>query len=685
MSKVGRNDLCLCGSGKKYKNCCMPTALPPSPALPAPAMHNGGAADPSPVGALITKADQLYQQNDLKAARELYESIVHQRPDHAHGIHFLGVIAHREKNYELAQQRMAQSIELNPSVAEYYSNLGAVQLALDKKFLAIENLEKAVRLKPDFTNAMFNLGTALNDIGRTAEAVDWFQKTIRQDPGFDRAYNALGLDLLRQHKSQEAVQQFQTALKFNSTEPAYYTNCATALIDVRQYDDVILCCQRALELDPNHDEAYNNLGVVALTRCDYAEALRHFQRAIDINPARSLYFNNMAAVYTELKQFEKVIFYCQKATDLDPKNSNAFEFLGLACQELGELTIAEGFFSKASIINPNNFDNLFNLGLNRLAMGNLEQGWAGFEYRWKKRVPIINPGYSYPTWHGESMPDKSILVWGEQGIGDQIMFASLYEDLMPRFKKTTLACSGKLVTLYQRSFPEADIVSFDDLPEWVGTDHRIDVQSAAGSLARWLRPTLSSFPKKSHFLTPDPDRVTYWKKRLAELGPELKVGINWRTSVMTGNRPLYCTKIEQWNAIFAIAGVRFVNLQYDKCSAELQSVKKLFGVEVHCFPEVDLYDDIDETAALTKAMDLVISAPTAAGILAAAIGVPTWWLMTGFVWQKLGTGEVCWYSTLRTFEKTWVQDWESVIGKVAVALSKRVSTVDVDHMGRTGK
>jgi hypothetical protein len=218
--------------------------------------------------------------------------------------------------------------------------------------------------------------------------------------------------------------------------------------------------------------------------------------------------------------------------------------------------------------------------------------------------------------------------------------------------------------LFQRSFPLAQVIDLAEQPALPADC----MQTAIGSMARWLRPAVASFPRRDYYLEPDLQRVAYWKERLAALGPERTVGICWRSSDLSGDRHFYCTQIEQWQPVFAVPGVRFINLMYDDCRSEIALAKARFGVTVHVFPEVDLYNDIDETAALTKALDLVISAPTTAGILAAALGVPTWQMISGFNWQKFGTSENCWYRSLTTINRPWNQSWDELMRQIATKL-----------------
>ncbi len=602
MKKPGRNDICFCGSGKKFKNCCM---------AQEEAKASMSQSEARWIDQSIEAAINHHSQGRQEEARELYEAILQKKPDHAHALHFLGVIFYQQKSYAPAEQLMKKSIELNPSVAMYFCNLGMLLRDQKKYTEAVECHKKALALQPDYAEAHLNLGVALFHLDRLDEAAQSLRKTIQLQPGSVKAHDNLGTVLRSQY----------------------------------DYSGAIRCHERALEVDPGY------VGALA----------------------------NLAATYIEVKNFSRASSYALKAIEQNAANADAYLYLGIACQEQGDLETAERFFLHASTLAPESRNTLWNLAITRLALGKLALGWPGYEYRWVRETgPVKQQNFSYPWWQGESMPDKTILVWGEQGVGDEIMFASMFAEVIARFKQCIIACNKKLIPLFKRTFPTAHIVDMSDkarLAEW---DSVIDVQSAAGSLARWLRPTVASFPKKSSYLLPDAKRVTHWKQRLRDLGPGLKVGICWRSGNLAGNRLLYCTLLEQWKPILSAAGVCFINLQYDDCQTELDKASRLFGVKLHSFSEVDLFNDIDEAAALTKSLDLVISAPTSAAILAAALGVPVWMMVAGFEWQKLATPELCWYSSARVFPRRWDQKWEEVIVDIAGRLTELTAELKVE-------
>jgi hypothetical protein len=303
-----------------------------------------------------------------------------------------------------------------------------------------------------------------------------------------------------------------------------------------------------------------------------------------------------------------------------------------------------------------------------LFKGDLEQGWAEYEYRFTKQLePAKKREFAQPHWQGESLADKTILVWGEQGVGDEIWYAGMVPELIERARRCTVLCAPKLVPLFARSFPAAHVTAQLDA---TNAGEAFDVQVAAGSAARWLRPTRESFPNRPSYLIADPQRVAYWRERIAGIGDGLKVGFCWRSRRSKGARALENTNLSQWGSIFAVPGVHFVNLQYDECRDELERARGEFGVTLHDFPEVNMFDDLDETAALMKALDLVISVQTAVSGQAAALGVPSWQMSCGADWTALGAEHNPWFPTMKCFRRAWEQSWSEITEQIAEELRR---------------
>jgi hypothetical protein len=185
-----------------------------------------------------------------------------------------------------------------------------------------------------------------------------------------------------------------------------------------------------------------------------------------------------------------------------------------------------------------------------------------------------------------------------------------------------------------------------------------------GSPLGLVRPTVESFPEKP-FLTPDPARVRFWQDRLETLGPGPYVGICWRSMLLTTQRKKFFSALEMWGPVLEKSCVKFINLQYGDCTAELNIAREKFGATIHNFSDIDLKMNLDDNAALCAALDLVVSAPTAAAALAAGTGTETWFLTAGRVWPQLGTDHYPWYANTRVLTPKKFGDWPALIVELA--------------------
>jgi hypothetical protein len=277
-------------------------------------------------------------------------------------------------------------------------------------------------------------------------------------------------------------------------------------------------------------------------------------------------------------------------------------------------------------------------------------------------------------WNGAPIPGGTLLITAEQGVGDEIMFASLVGEAASRAGDCVVECDPRLVPLFARSMPRirvratpAGSAGFQPtlVPDF-------DEHIAMGSLPRFLRPTLASFPGVRGYLKADARRRDKWKVRLRGLGAELKVGISWRGGRKLETRRTRSTKLEDWLPLFATPDVRFVNLQYGDCAAELARLQEQHGILVHHWADANPLEDLDEFAAEISALDLVISIDNSTVHMAGALGCPVWTLLPYVPdWRwLLDRDDSPWYHSMRLFRQVRRGCWADVLPAVAGELDR---------------
>jgi hypothetical protein len=260
-------------------------------------------------------------------------------------------------------------------------------------------------------------------------------------------------------------------------------------------------------------------------------------------------------------------------------------------------------------------------------------------------------------------------VYGEQGLGDEIMFASCVPDAIRDVGHCVIECAPKLEPLFRRSFPAATVYAATDgtVPGPV-RERGIDCEVPAGSLPLYYRSTVQAFPAHTGYLKADPERIERWRARLESLGGAgFNIGISWRGGSHKTRRPLRSVALDRWGPILQVPGTNLVSLQYDAVPDELAELDRQ-GITLTHWP--DAISDYEETAALVSAVDLVISVCTAVIHLGGALGRPVW-VMAPYSpeWRYGFSGTAMpWYPAVRVYRQPQFGAWDPVIADVAVAL-----------------
>jgi hypothetical protein len=297
-------------------------------------------------------------------------------------------------------------------------------------------------------------------------------------------------------------------------------------------------------------------------------------------------------------------------------------------------------------------------------------GWAEYEWRDHDAGRADAGAYAYPEWDGTAMPDGTLLVCAEQGLGDQVMFASCIGDLLAIAPCCVIECDPRLTQLFARSFPLARVYGQRRkfAQPWLEQGVTPSASTRLGSLPLRFRRREEDFPRRNAYLVADPARIASWTHALEALGPGVKVGISWRGGSATTRRATRSIALVEWLPILSCPGMHFVSLQYGDCAQEIAAASAAAGIPIHHWDTA--IKDYDETAALLCALDIVISVQTSVVHLAGALGKPVWVLLPRIAeWRYGESGEtMLWYSSARLFRQTSTGRWHDLIGQIRKAL-----------------
>ena len=528
---------------------------------------------------------------------------------------------------------------------------------------------RVLRCRPDDPVALHLSGLLAVQEGDAAAALPPITAALRLDPGYDAAWASLGGARLAAGDAAGAVAAFGAALTLRPADPAVLTNRGNALLAARRAGEAVLAHRRALVLAPGLVAARDNLGCALMAAGDGAGAERAHARAVADAPDFAAAHANRAIALRRLGRVPAAVESLHRAFSLDPAQPDAAATAGRLLREVGDDPAAERWCARAIALDPGHGGAAFNGALLRLARGDLAGGWPGYDVRWSDPEAAGHARrFSIPPWSGEDPAGRRILVWEEQGVGDSLLFLSCLPDLAAVAGGVVVECEERLVPLLARSCPGMTVRTPTADPR------DADWHVPAGSLARWLRPSLARFPSRPGWLVPAPEHAALWRRRLAALGPGLKLGIGWRSGVMTAERRSNYLPLDALVPLLSLPGVVPVSIQYGDTEAEIADVERRFGLTIHRWPDLDLKNDLDGAAALTAALDLVVSPAMSAGELAGALGVPVWRFGRRGDWTRLGTGARPWFPSMRLFTTPPGQGLHAVPPTMVAALREMVGT-----------
>ena len=517
---------------------------------------------------------------------------------------------------------------------------------------------KALDLDPENPASNQVMGLILERMNRLSQSIDFYERALNRDPGNADIYYNLGLVGWKLDMLEHAEKFFRVALNIAPGGQDATINLSGVLRDQGLYEDSIEILRAATYADPTNAMYWNSIGTSVLEMGDPQGALTFYQEALRLSPDFARVWHNLGYAQTLIGDVEESTRSSDKAL-LNPKSGS---------------DRAEMLYSRA---------------LSLLASGELERGWDDYEIRleadYKNATWFLT---SAPRWDGRSpLKGQRLVMFGEQGIGDEVLFLNLAPDLIEEIGpegELTIACEKRLAPLVARSFLKARVIphatkkqegrAFRGAPgiqDW----NEVDLWCAMATPNLILRRKVEDFPSgpdaKGHF-KPDPDRVAAMRAALDELPAGLKVGLCWKSKLMTAKRSKYFSPFEDWRSVLKTPGAVFVSLQYGEVDEEIAQAAKDYGVTIHQIPGLDLMNDLDGVAALGAALDLSMGPLNASTNLAGAVGGEVWFTALTSNWPLHGTTRVPAYPRARAFCPSVYGQWAEPLKTMAAELAQKI-------------
>lgn len=506
-------------------------------------------------------------------------------------------------------------------------------------------------------------------------------ETLGLDERNPLAWHMLAISLEKQGELAKAFSAYEAAVQLAPDEITVAQDLGRLALRLGELEIAEKLFGRYLASYPAEEEATNNLACALRDQNRYGEAIDMLRAVLEIYPDRPVLWNTLGTVLSERGDVAGSMVFYDEALRLDSgfykaryNRANCLVALGLPHEALEEMEVALG-----GLIDPHEIATIsMAMALTQFLLGDLVSGFETYEVRFDKSLEgAVQFAEFGDRWTPRSdLHGRTLLVYGEQGLGDEVLFANPLNDVLDAIGpegRLIIAVERRLVDLFQRSFPTATVIAHTSVRH-MGLFYRsaefpepmpeVDFWTPLASLFRGFRTTLDSFPSHNGYVTPDPERVTHWRQVLRQAGPGPYVGILWKSMKMGGSRERGYSPLALWGPILSTPGVRFVNLQYGDADEDLAAAKAR-GVEVWTPPGIDLKEDLDDLAALCLALDGIMGPATATTNLAAAVGARVWLSAAPGAWTGFGTDQSPCYPSARVFHAEQFGRWEPVIQQMA--------------------
>lgn len=650
----------------------------------------------------LSMATGLLERRSLSEARALGLSALAEAPRRVDALRLLAAVSEAEGQLDEADRYLSDAADVVPEDAGVVDELIRVSHLRGD----LRRLGRALLLRLDITPdvpALWNdLGAALEHLDDPRQAIACYHRAVSIDPAYAQGHQNAAALTYRLGRFKDAWQLARRAIAIGADAGPAFVVAAHARQQLGDGTAAKRDYCRALTLEPSHVPAWEGLAAVLRQMTASHATLRYIRRTVALTPASPAALSNLCEALRATNEPHRAIGFGRRALTLAPSLAAAARSLSLTFGDLAEDGSATTWAIRALHVSPGDGELMINLGIalkaqarfpeaqnflraglarrpqdsnGHLALstalfaaGAVREGFA--EYEWRHREGFYG-SLPAPRWDGQPIFDGSLLVRGEQGVGDEVMFSQYIRRLEGRAARIVVECDPRLVSILGRSFPDVEFVSRSTPPAPRLCAPDIRAQIALLSLPHVLDFNIADLHSRGPFLLADPTRKAAMTRRLDGFGGNLRVGIAWRSQRRTPVSLRVHTDLAEWAPILSVPGISFVNLQYGDSRAEIEQARRQFGADILDFDDLDLFEDLEGVLALGPCLDLVISTATSAYVLPAAAGVETWHLLSELGYLGFGAGRYVFCPTSRGYVRRAGESWGRAIAAAASDLRRR--------------
>ena len=566
-------------------------------------------------------------------------------------------------------------------------------------------LNEILAIDPQDAKALYELGQLARDANEIARAERYMRSALESDIDYFEVYQAFGDMHFGARHVLSAIEIYERGLKRAPNRLPMLAALMQARLVQRIPHLVAEVAERILRIDEDHVEAVCHLAWADLMRgADLAKSRANVARLIEqhgdrpaaitlaFEIARQMNLRDEAEsfrarldavitvdwtaarlaadLFVALNQFDRAGELVKQFLDHNPDNESALKYLATVLFQEGEFRAGHSILEQVLAMGHTYPTLAMVYGLNSFRLGDVETFFREHHTRWHRDGSEKLWDLPARDWTGGAVPSGKLLIFSEQGVGDHVMYATCFADLAKHARDVIIETLPRIAPLFQRSFPQYQIVTRTQLPpDW--SVETIAAKAAAADLPMLLGGDIEHLPGKGGCLVPDANLMTKLRERYRAMFPGKRViGISWRS----GNRDSAAIRsldLPYWKQLLDLPDCAFVSLQYGDIARDLAELKEQLGDLVYWDREINPLGNLDPFAAQIAAVDLVISVDNSTVHFAGGLGKPCWVMVpinSDWRWQ-LDRTDTAWYESLELFRQDKSSGWDGVIERIVARLA----------------
>jgi tetratricopeptide (TPR) repeat protein len=616
----------------------------------------------------------LYKEKgDNFKALSLIKSSIDKAGEFIEGLNEIGVIYSNLRKYDDAIDYLIKATKFVKNEAYVYLNLSLAYCGKENLLDSLKYLNIATEISPNYLNIWVEKAVVLNKLNRNLEALNVINKALKLSNSA-RIQTIKGIILNCLDKKIDSLSCYKSAIEIEERYEEAWFQSGMVLMELEEYNSALESFNKAININDNYFEAWLNKGVCLNLQRNYKEAYDTFNFLNIIYSNNKYVLTNIGVTLTNLNRSDESITYFDKAIELDKVFAEAYANKGEALNILKKYEEAKKNFCIAFKLKNDMPSAHNNFAFTQFMLKDFEFAWKEYKWRWSmdsmKKSRFLT---SKPIWDGV---DKRInlLIWGEQGIGEQILFSSMLNDISQSKKLNIIVLlNKKILSIFQFSFPNIKFYDRNIDKNKLNFDEIISI----GDIGIYYRNSLQKFEKVNfpYLKINNAKKVALFEDNEYTRNNKLICGISWNSVGKNfGNEK--SIPLEQIIPLLEIPNIDWINLQYnvndnDKAIISSRNIKFIK------LKNSDVYDDVENLARCIQHCDLIVTCSNSTAHIAGALNKKTLLILPYlrgrlFYWDTIKNKSL-WYPSIEIFNQETLHNWYQPIQNIQAKLTEIVN------------